>query len=318
VYHGYLTYLKLHPPGSRPAPPVIPPEIYGPQYDEEDYDQQMDYDPPPPPPPPPPSRRQLRERETRDHEESTQETKGRRGGERYEFREQTSHDRRRSRERREYPEEEEYLERRDQRKRINSPSFDDYDEPDNTAGPSHPVASKLARRDYDYENSPRQSPRHRSPRSPTLSVQEIAPPKKRKSRESTALKQSSRVIRQTSPASGSRSGPQAPVPRPPPSPPPINVLYTTGSAKSKEEMTDTHVNFMLDLKEKVQKDDKKGLLDFYRAKSGNRICDVYSRYLYFKKLCANYVGHKLDKYDLPITEVCKHYPVNFRFTANLD
>ncbi|KAF4620727.1 hypothetical protein D9613_000763 [Agrocybe pediades] len=212
-----------------------------------------------------------------------------------------SPDRRDPYERKSSRERREYADRREMRKRMNSPSFDDYDGQDSTAGPSHPVAAKLARRDYDYENSPHQSPRHRRSPSPTYPLQEVGPPRVRKAqaREAMAYQQSSRSSGRKSPAGlGSLSASSDSAAR-------HSVTSPRPDVRGNKIHTGdlNHADFMIALEELVNKEDKKGFQDFFRAKGGNRVCDIWSQYRYFKKLVATFVGRRIDRFELPISEL---------------
>ncbi|KAF8894956.1 hypothetical protein CPB84DRAFT_1782751 [Gymnopilus junonius] len=174
-----------------------------------------------------------------------------------------------------------HREMRDSRKRMNSPSFDDYDGPEPTTSP-HPVANKVARRDYAWETSQRQGPRHTSPHSSNHSSFDSGLPS-RKPREPA------REI----PARQMSNPPEFALPRrPPPSPSP--------QLDASPEPAD---KFMMEVEKLVQKEDHPGFLDFFRANAGTKHSDVLRQYTFILKLIKGLVGRKIPGFENPIEEV---------------
>ncbi|KDR75794.1 hypothetical protein GALMADRAFT_248499 [Galerina marginata CBS 339.88] len=184
-------------------------------------------------------------------------------------------------------------ETRDARKRVNSPSFDDYDGPD-SAAPAHPVANKVARHDYAWGHSPRQSPRHTSPRSSNHSSLDNGPTRKRRS---SARDSSTHHLSRTPEYTAPR--------RPPPSPPPQpDVMYATRSDHPEPTGSPPSADkFMTELRRFIDDEDASGFKDFFRAFAGFKNTDVLKQYTFIMKLIKNLCGKKIAGFEQAITEV---------------
>ena len=180
----------------------------------------------------------------------------------------------------------------DSRKRMNSPTFDDYDGPEPPRSP-HPVANKLARRDYAWEMSPRQGPRHTSPESSNRSSLDSGPPRQRKGPAREGPSQMSHQPEQALPRR----------PPPSPSPPPEAYQGIPPEHSTRLRSLEPEEEFGFSVDDLVKNEDNQAFQDFFHAKAGSKYSDILRQYDILLKLIKKYVGRKIPRFDIPIEEV---------------
>jgi hypothetical protein len=189
----------------------------------------------------------------------------------------------------------ESLEMRNSRKRLNSPSFDDYDN-HNSNGQQHPVMNKVPRNEYGWEHSPRQTPRHSSSHLPNHpSIETVAGrPKKRGSVKEPSLDKYPH----------GRTLSKSPPPRPPQSPPlPEEPLYAPRRGHSEDELEPADDPYILAIDRMLQADKTLLWADFFKARAGKRVCDVVKQYEFLTHMFEALVGKEVPKYQDRIQEV---------------
>lgn len=191
----------------------------------------------------------------------------------------------------------ESLEMRNSRKRINSPSFDDYDNDSHKpSGQQHPVMNKVPRNDYAWEQSPRQTPRHSSshlPNHPSIDTVATRPKKRGSAKEPSSDKYPH-----------GRNLSKSPPPRPPQSPPPPQEpFYAPRRGHSEDELEPADDPYILAVDRMLQEDHTLPWADFFKARAGKRVCDVVKQYECLTQMFEKLVGKEVPMYQDRIQEI---------------
>ncbi|KAJ3512715.1 hypothetical protein NLJ89_g3356 [Agrocybe chaxingu] len=184
------------------------------------------------------------------------------------------------------------------RKRINSPSFDDYDSFRSNGPPpppNHPHSnqgpSKVPRHDHSWQTSPR---RLSPPRSFHAAMERRRQQSQSRDQDphsgypNTSVEYPPISPRHHQP---SVAGVPGPLPPPVPAPPPQPVYSTRNEGPSDDDMTPPDEPFIRSVDRLIQ-EDHEGFSEFFRKRGSNRACDVVAQYTFVMRMFSMLVGRQ--------------------------